>query len=397
MSLKVGKTRVRSAIKIALFATYNMFYAFYMGGYLSRNTYLVAMGIFCFVCMIDYYWHKQLHIGLKDIKPMIAFIIVLSAITIFIQIINLSFNATQWSYMIYWILPLIAAYYWFNTTTEKERNIYFYIFLVRFLLTFVLNFGANFNIANLLSISWSDTMSSAFESSDAHNFLFMTMVFLYMDKRILAYVSAFFCLISFKRLSFILAILLLLFYRRIPKGSVPRKLNYTIIVAFCITPLLISWLLTPEANNLFMSHGIDIDYFTSYRLRMTRQIAEGITTYNGFGTMNTYMGAHPYGVYHLIYIMHFDYYMIFRECTIIAVIIFTYNFLKSASKEWKVYLMALYICLEMVASTFFMSIASWTIFYMFEFVVYSNCMPGKDNNNYESHQIITQRRKGIST
>lgn len=385
MSIKVKKKNAKAALKLLLFATYNFFYAFYMAGYLSRNIYLFAMAFFCFVCMVEYYTHPHQHIGRAETKPMAVFILSICVITLCIQIINLRFSMTQWSYMLYWTMPLVAAFYWFNTTANENREIYFYVLLARFVLTFILTFGAHLNLSNILSIRWGDSMSSVFESSDAHNFLFMTMVFLLMDKKILAYVSAFFCLISFKRLSFILVIVLLVLYKKIPFKKVSSKITYLAIVFFCISPLIVLWILSPQAEHFFSSIGFDINLFTSNRIKMIQQITSGVEAsggFNGFGTMNAYMQTHPYGIYHLIYIMHCDYYMLMKECTIIAPMIFTIAFLKPASKDWHIFLMALYICFEMVVSTFFTSMASWTIFYMFEFFMFYKYMEEKPHRSY---------------
>lgn len=357
-------------IKLFTFCLFNLLYVTYMNGYTSRGLYLVTLCVFCAVCILEYYSSPRIALFNNIVRSMASYIILIAVITFCIQLVNFRFELFQWTQFLYWILPLVAGYYWFNTTSNENRIVYFYIFFARFLLDFILSFGSDFNISNIVSISWSDSMSSVFESSDAHNFLFLVMVFLYFDKKWLALISAFFCMLSFKRLSFILAIALLIGYRFIREKPVGKKVKWITIIIFSLSPFLISWLLTPGASAIFSKINIDLNEFSSGRISMIQYVLNNIGTFNGFGSMNAYLSDHPYGTYHFIYIMHSDFYMIFKECSIVAVVYFCYKFVSVSSNNWKVFLLCVYICMEMVTSTFFQSITTWMILYMFMMVVY---------------------------
>jgi hypothetical protein len=375
--------------KLCLFLAYNLAYVFYMVGYIGRNVNLMMLLVFVLVNVWEFLYRSHGVFSKKRTFFWREFVLVFYIIAFFvfitfvIQFVNGDVSLSQLSSIIYLVLPPVAAFFWINTTRENKRNTYFYIFLARFILNFLIKNMGNLNMAAVKAIAWSKSSSSLFESSDAHSFLLLMLVFLYINNKKLSLVSGIFCMLCFKRLTFILVPLLFIFYRFIPDKRVNKYILNGTKLFFYISPFLI--LLIVKNTDLISSLlGIDIDAFSSGRLSLIHYVFSNISTFNGYGTILSFMEKYPLGTYIQVSSMHCDLLQIYLETTIVGTIIFTNNLFEVAKKNYKPFLIMVYIFVEMFLSHFIDVLAVWLIFYMFTSTLYASqkCIEIGDGGSY---------------
>lgn len=356
-------------IKLLFFTIYNIFYALYMSGFLSRTIYLFTLVLFIVICILQYITQNKDRIKFEYKKETLAFLMFFGFVLLYsfcIQLINKNIKTYLISSSAYLILPFVTGYFWIISTPSKYRTAYFYVYFIRCCMVFLMNIQGNFSLDDIFKIDINDSNSSIYESSEAHNFLILELIFLYKKKKILPIICALFCVLSFKRLSFILSIVLLFAYRFIPRKKCNKRLIYISTVLLIIVPYFYGWLISANGQQTFYNlFKIQLDDFMTGRISFINKSLNSIGKINGYGSIS-YMiniGNTNIGKYSL----HCDLYQLYLECTIISVAIFSWYIFKLGSKNYYSLFLVLYFVLELIISQFFINLSAWTLLYMFIF------------------------------
>ena len=367
MKLKISKKYFNR--RVILFAIYNLIYVFYMTGYLPRIANLASLGIFTFVCCFDLIYKKRF-VFVEELKLILIPIIVMIIISFGKQVAYSDYSISRMANILYLILPAIDAFAITNTTKdESELKEYIYIMFARMVLLFILANQGNFTLSALQAITFSDSNSSVFESSMAHELFFMVIVFKYLKKEKLAIISGLLCMLCFKRLSFILSLGVLLFYNRIPKDKEVKKGLLNIAkIAFIVSPLFILFLVSDKGASWFVrTFGIDLNVFTTGRMYYINLVKARMSYFAGYGSTHEFLAK----VYRDDYVtsIHCDVLRITWECTIVSLIIYVNNMLSLVKKHYILFFMMLYCLIECVISHFMEGMTTWLLVYIFIYLV----------------------------
>lgn len=376
------KNKVKSnieIIKLIAFGIYNLSYVMNMAGYIPKAYNYMSLIVFVIICFITYLYKYNNRICIKnkrDLQRFLLFYIFIIIYSFIVQCINNDIQSYLLTSSLYIILPMLVAYIWFISTDTNYMMIYFNIFFIRLVLHFILVYGVHISRETISTITWSDSKSSVFESNLAHDFMFMTFIFLYKNKRKLAYISVVFCLLSFKRISFMLSIGLLFFFRYIPNRKCNKVLIYILIFVTCISPFLYGWLISNQGQEFFLyKFNINLDQLFTGRIYSINKWLAEINEINGYGSISHFINIGNENVGR--YSMHCDLYQLYLECSIIGVVLFSNFIFKFSSKSYHALFLGCYIVLELFVSQFFINLSIWMIFYMFVFMIGSEKKPYK--------------------
>ena len=377
-----------NSLKLFIFFMYNMAYVLYMTGHIGRIYNLLILGFFIALCIYQYLYKKRNGVlidnkvkFLNEFKAALLIVVAFFLISLAIQIYHGDIRKYLLSELLYNIIPPVLALFWINTANdEKELKPYFYIFFIRAVLLFLMNNSSYLTLNNVMSISWSNSKSSIFETSLAHDFLFLEIIFLYLKKPKHAIICMLFCLLSFKRISFILSFLILVGYyifgrkkssQNFLNKAVSKKVRVITFIVMCLMPLFLNWVISDSGIEYFNNKGIDINSFTTGRVNIVRYVKNNIGYFNGYGSSDAFL-ASPYNIrMSTIENMHCDFLKVFYELTFIGVVVFNYCMIYIAKKKRIVFFMLLYIFMEMISSHFLDALSVWNIFFMFAAYIYA--------------------------
>lgn len=401
--MKVKEKNTFDSLKIFIFFTYNVAYVLYMLGHISRWINLAILAVFISLCAYQYLYRikksstNKKTLFLSEFKYAIVIVISFFIISIIIQIIHGSFGKYLFNELLYNLIPPIIAFFWINSTDKERVKPYFYIFFARAVLYFLLKNGAYLSIENIMSITWDNSKSSIFETTLAHDFVFLEIIFLYFKNHKLAIASALLCLLSFKRISFILCVLILLGYYiclirkngiSFMNKEVSKKIRIIVLIIFCVMPLALNWIVSDSGVRFFYNKGIDINQFTTGRVNLVRFVNNNIGEYNGYGSSDHFLENYTIEKYSKLGNMHCDMLKLYYEVTILGVIVYAYSMISFAKKNRIVFLMLLYIIMELFSSHFLDVLSVWNMFFMFAAYIYSH---GNENrNNLEGLQFSNE-------
>lgn len=360
--------KIKLNLNTITFIGYNLIYTFYMLGILPRSLNLLSLLLFSAVVLVS-------TIQKRSFKFFKEFVLVLIPITFMVlitlakQIYYFDYNLGQTVGILYVILPIVDAFCIINVTSREDLMDYIYIIFFRMILLFVLQNLANFNIQTIMSINWFDSDSSVFESSMAHDFLFITIIFKYLKKQKWAILSTVLCILCFKRLSFILCIFVLFFYDYIPSTKACNvKLLWLSKIFFIIAPLILIYLVSDDGQALFYQiFNMDLNVFTTGRVYYINLVKDNLPYINGYGATNNYLA----NLYKDQYVqdIHCDLLRLTWECSIVSVILYTNNMFEIIKKHYVLYFMMMYCFVEMFVSHFIEGMSIWLIFYLFIYMV----------------------------
>ena len=389
MKEKTAKLKSYSSselIKIITFAVYNICYVLNVCEYIDTIYNYGTLIIFVCVCIADHIKKNHGMFKIKYKSDLMNFIIFMGFVFVYsigVQIYHQEFGTYLYSSLLYLLLPMIIAYCWMVSTDSENMDIYFYIFFIRIVLIFLIRYSSILSLNVIRLISWGNSKSSLFESNLAHDFLFMTLFFKYKKKNKLALVSTILCLLSFKRLSFLLSLMILLLYRFIPQKKCEKNIKNVAIAITLIMPIFYGWIISKAGQNFFSStFNINLDQLFTGRIYSINKWLNNIPYTNGYGSISYFINIGISTKNKLS--MHCDLYQLMLECSIIAVYCFGRFIFKFVSNYYSFFL-AIYIVLELFSSQFFINLSFWMCFYMFEFYMRKDT---KVKNNEKLYKIM---------
>ena len=382
---KLRITRIE-LLKVGVFFLYNISYVLYVRGYIPQSINLFLIVLFIGLNMLDFLvkneWKLRKHTFFKrELWLVLWACIVIAAISLIIQLRNHNLQ----SYMFTGILHIV--FFWIHSTSKEVRDVYFTIFVIRFLFHFILIGAGGFNVNNILAISWFDSKSSVFESSNAHDLLFLVLYYKYRNKKAMSIICMILCMLSFKRLSFILAPLCIIFYDKITDKPVPKSLLLGTKVFFTMSPFIYFTLMSDALNIYFVSQfGITVNQFMTGRLTLVKTVLNQPKILNGYDSTTDFFMHNGF----LSWNMHCDVMKLYLETTIVSLIVVVNNFFEIVKKDFRLYLMMVYAFIVLVTSHFLDYISGWIIIYMIVAVVYFDKIQQNDNTQKHTNMQMGQ-------
>lgn len=276
----------------------------------------------------------------------ITFLFVITAI---LQMIN-GFNSYAINEAVYYYTPLIFMIVYSQISDEQDVETILNYLFVLYIIAFFKNFAGQLTLANIKSISFANSYSP-FESELAFVFLIFECFYLYMGKRKNAIISLILCILSFKRISMLAAIVFFIFSKWIVvKKSVNKKIVIVTTVVFVLLPVLTCLMLNDTLEAWFyQTFHVTLNEITLTRSsRIEAVINSGQIKY-GLGSVTTYLTKYLNALHGSNFSnrnLHNDLVKIYLECGILGSIVFTYIYMKAASVSRMLFVMMCYIFFE---------------------------------------------------
>ena len=273
----------------------------------------------------------------------------LFAITAILQMIN-GFNSYAINEAVYYYTPLIFIIVYSQISEEQDVETILNYLFVLYVIVFLKNFAGQLTLANLKSISFANSYSP-FESELAFVFLIFECFYLYMGKRKNAIISLILCILSFKRISMLAAIVFFIFSKWIVvKKAVNKKIVIVTTVVFVLLPVLTCLMLNDTLEAWFyQTFHVTLNEITLTRSsRIEAVINSGQIKY-GLGSVTTYLTKYLNALHGSNFSnrnLHNDLVKIYLECGILGSIVFTYIYMKAASVSRMLFVMMCYIFFE---------------------------------------------------
>lgn len=337
-------------------------------GYIAQIYYLGTLLAFCgmngFVLLRR---NGRIMNGSREFKLGLVFTFCFFVISAFVQCIHLDFRLYLITGLVRIALPIVNAFLFVNTIDERDWKYFFNVLLFRFVVHFVWQNYSYLNLSGLRSVSWGDS-NSDMESSMAHDFLIMEMYYLYRDEKKKALFCVALCMLSMKRLSFILAPVLYVVSSRVPKNVEVKKIYCNLLKAVAIvSPFLIILLYSKISQRWFANtFHVDLNLVMTGRLRIYEIMRESMPYYNGYGSINSFLSQYVMRQYGTTWnaILHNDFLRLYFETTIVGVVVFTNNIVEIAKKEYWFFFMIGYLILVAITSHILNYFSVWITFYM---------------------------------
>lgn len=273
----------------------------------------------------------------------------LFAITAILQMIN-GFNSYAINEAVYYYTPLIFIMVYSQFSDEQDVETILNYLFVLYVIVFFKNFAGQLTLANIKSISFANSYSP-FESELAFVFLLFECFYLYMGKRKNAITSLILCILSFKRISMLAAIVFFIFSKWIVvKKAVNKKIVIVTTVVFVLLPVLTCLMLNDTLEAWFyQTFHVTLNEITLTRSsRIEAVINSGQIKY-GLGSVTTYLTKYLNALHGSNFSnrnLHNDLVKIYLECGILGSIVFTYIYMKAASVSRMLFVMMCYIFFE---------------------------------------------------
>ena len=362
----------RNTIRYFTFTLYNLFYVTYMMGYTSQVFYLGTLMLFCLMNLSEILRRGGIICkGLKDFRLGMGYILTFLCVSLLIQFLNRDFEAYLFSGLLRITLPIVNAFLIVNSFEPSEFGALFDVLLARFVVHFVWENYSNFNLAGLMSISWANS-NSVMESSMAHDFLVMEIYYLSRKENRKAFICMIFCMLSMKRLSFILAPTLFI------AAKIAKSLDSSVKKAYIralkgiaiVSPFMILVLYSEGVQNLFLQwFHLDLNDAMSGRVAIYNTLVNNIPYYNGYGSINAFLEkfvSTRFGTYWNA-ILHNDFLRIYYETTIIGVVVLANNLVELSKRNYWHFIIVAYLMFVAITSHILNYFSVWITFYMIVF------------------------------
>ena len=356
-------------IRYFVFILYNFLYVTYMLGYTSQTYYLGTLILFCLMNLFMIVKKGGiLKKALREFKLGMGYVLVFFIISIVIQIYNMDFQSYLYSGLLRISLPILNAFLFVNSVDSKDYKYFFNVLLARFALNFVWEFYKDFNFAGLLSISWSES-SSSMESSMAHDFIVMEVYFLSRKDNKKAFVSMLLCMLSMKRLSFILAPILFVLAKKLPEINKPVKksLLRSLKIVAILSPFFMFALYSKASQNFFQNvFNMDLNLKMGGRIAIYDTVVNNIPYFNGYGSINAFLSKFVYSVFGTYWnaTLHNDFIRIYYETTIVGVVVLANNLVELSKKNYWNFIIVAYLIFVGITSHILNYFSVWVTFYM---------------------------------
>lgn len=371
---------------LILFISFNAAYTLYMTKHLPRSAYLALLGLYCLVQIpeiIKGIIYRRRFVRLRELLEAWSVALLFFLISIVIQIMNGCYRSYLLEELLYFIIPVFIAFSAINYGGEKQVQRYLNIILIRMIAHFFLAKGSNLSLSAIMSITIFDSGSSVFEMVLAHDFLFMTVIWAWMGKFWRTTASAVLCILCFKRLPFLLVIVVYALYLMQRAGrsimhsridhlqyylSRPLEKSKGIVVwLFLLSlPLVMLWVYSDSGVSVIEEmFSINLNKFTSGRVAL---VDYGLKNcfFNGLGSVTDF---YEKGFRNTN--MHCDVIRLVKEVTFAGYAFYAAIMLRIFRKRRILFIMLMYLWCEMTISHMATNMNIWMILYLFAFLLYN--------------------------
>lgn len=277
------------------------------------------------------------------------------------------------------MLPCIVAFCIINTNETVKiyglMEAYLYISFVLYILMIILS--GNLTFATISSISLLDSFSNPFESNFFSPCAIALVIFFsyYDKKRINLYLSLLFTLMTFKRLFIVYAIFLYVFSYFLKRVSRMRGWHlFLFICAFSGFIFLFVALLSQHFDVLLIKYfGVGINQVTSTRSSLYLDLTwKNLFVSHGMGSAAVYKRS-----------IEMDYPTFLLEMGVLSIISAVAIFTSLCGRNVYLFIMVVFINLELLTSHFYDITYMWILFY-----VTIGCVLYKNDNRLQSRNWL---------
>lgn len=304
--------------------------------------------IFALLCCTYYITRtglKKRGLFYKETQYYLANVAILSIISFVLQCVN-GFKGDLFNETMYFITPIVFACSLINAKDgriEKSIDTVFYVTVV----IFIVAFRQYFNLSSVLSINFVKSYSP-FEGGPAFIAVILTMYYRSRKDWVKMCIAAIVCLLSFKRMTFIFCIIIILFYDQILKIKWNEK-KIIWIGIFTVLPIAIQLMCNDSFGASFYSNtGMDFNLFVKGRFNTINLVVDSEEIKYGLGSCRLYLTRYYQNYYNTssMYDTHCDILRFYLECGIVGTISIAYCYFSSAAKSREATFMFLYIFIE---------------------------------------------------
>ncbi len=315
----------------------------------------------------------------KESRYVVIICIVLYVISLFMQIIHLSFKLYSVGEVYYLIMPLLFGTVVFNNIDSDEVDFIMDMTLIACLFSYFYwtiksgNFTAGnilqmFDLRNLFIKSYSPVG----ESDLANYFMLLYLYYYYRKKPGRAVLSAVGVFFGYKRFAVLFLIFFIIFLRFFPRYKKANKyIMWGAVILFLLLPFFTYAMCTDAfANWFYKTFKYDFNQFTMIRFYLINLLIDSHITNYGLGTTTDFLNKLT-GAAKAAGNLHNDIFRIYYETTIIGSFVFTYGYFKMSEKSWFTFLTMLYIFAELFGAHFIGpgTTSFWMIAYLLIFTV----------------------------
>lgn len=333
--------------------------------------------------------------GLKRKKEKLVFsyefkqLAILTAFFLFIsiifQFINNKILMNTYKELFYIFFPILYVFLIANVEEKKDLKFYFYFTGIVFMCVFFIRAIPKLTLTNILSISFIKSYSPFEGIGNADIFLIVYIFSIINKNKKMAILSFIFCVLSFKRLHVILAIVFPLIYILINKKKVlfvNNKIYNITKIIFIISPILINLLTSNDFSNWFKNNtGIDFNSFTMGRFYTINYIIDNKFENLGLGNITTVLLQERNFDPYLADDLHCDLMRIYLETTIIGLYLLVSKYFKITRKNIYNYIIITFSFVVMFSSHILTTFIYWIFIYLFVLYMNYNFYERKEKKN----------------
>ncbi|MBR2108661.1 MAG: hypothetical protein IJ932_01765 [Ruminococcus sp.] len=295
--------------------------------------------------------HGKLKIVKFSYEIKMALFAVISILVISFGYMAFNGFADYWISQVYFlILPLLFAYTIFKNdySVKRFKSIVRYLLIVTSILYSVFIFDTIFFKDMELTFSFMKS-TSPFESETAHFYLLIYIFYTFIEDKRGRLVSAFFCIMAWKRISLICLILITIAgFMKLRNKRV--KIGYIIAIAviFSIYPLINEYMMSAEFGRWFSDiTGITFVDFSNFRYYALKATIDGGMKSHGLGTF--FSVRVPWYGHYVNISLHNDIMRLYLEVSIVGLFLFLLFTGAIARRRFSMFVI-LYLFLEMTGN-----------------------------------------------
>lgn len=337
---------------------------------ISVNFKYILMIISIIFCAIQLRKKEKTYIFNKELISIIIVVISFLFITLLYAINGGDFYTESIAELIKLIIPIVYTFFIINVFSFEDIYYSMIGILICSFCGYILEIGIDkFTINNIITMNF-DSSYSPFESHyfSGASIALCTFFMYYRKNKLLKLLSLLFVICTFKRLSIVFALILLVlpYFIDINK-KVGKKVRIFMSILFILITLVYYYLMLPSSASIFYNiFGKTQAEFTMTRSNFLAQILYGDYSSSGIGSITHFFGK----------TIEMDLIQIYLEVSIIGLIIFVWNYWKCAGNKLYTYFYMTFQFFNMVTSHSLDNPFNWTLVF-----IIIGCISYKSINN----------------
>lgn len=299
----------------------------------------------------------------KELKKIWTLVFIFSIISMIYIVINHSFTSRTILELIYLAVPVTYAYMYVNSLPFEKIYKSMVVVLGVFLFGYLINLGMSFSaiISSISTISFIDSYSLLESSVYAAPSITLACFFLYYrSNKIVTLCSVLFVLLTFKRLSVIFAIVMLIlpYFTDLSKPVKKGTIRFIKIVMFFLTIAYFYMMIPENANIVENTLNIDLNKITMGRAWRFKLLYHSSFKSAGLGSTYAYLMSR------YNFALEMDMLRLIFEVSIIGVMLLINQFFDIVSKSRYCLMVMLYMFSNLLFSHSLADMFGWLLLYI---------------------------------